>query len=255
MKFVSPNEMKMKSAVEKTEIARQLQARINSMQGLGKLSSEPVNAGLSPFNAAFPGNVFPTGAIHEFISYEPANAASTSGFITAVAGKLIKNGSLCLWVANGKKIFPPGLKYFGLEPDRVVFINASRPKEMLWVIEEALKCEMLTAVIGEIKELGFTESRRLQLAVERSGVTGFIHRYCPQTENAVACTTRWKISALHSLTEDDLPGVGHSAWDVQLLKVRNGRPYMWQVGWQGKSFMPLSDKHLVVPFINERHTG
>ena len=38
---------------------------------------------------------------------------------------------------------------------------------MLWVIEEALKCEGLAAVIGEIKELSFTQSRRLQLAVEK----------------------------------------------------------------------------------------
>lgn len=247
--------MKVKSAVQKREIARQLQAKINAMQGLGKLSHEPVNTELYPFTAAFPGNAFPTGAIHEFISYEAPNAASTSGFITALAGKLIKEGSLCLWVGNGRKVFPAGLKHFGLEPDRVVFIHATRQKDALWVIEEALKCEALTAVIGEIKELGFTESRRLQLAVENSGVTGFIHRYCPYAENAVACTTRWKISPMPSITEDNLPGVGYSTWDVQLVKVRNGKPHSWQVSWQHKSFSEVSRKHFVLPLLNERHTG
>lgn len=247
--------MKVKSTAEKLEIARQLQAKINAMQGLGKPSSEPVNAGLAPFSAAFPGNIFPTGAIHEFISYELANAASTSGFITAVTSKLIKNGGICLWVTSGRKIFPGGLKHFGLEPDRIIFINAARAKDALWIIEEALKCEALTVVIGEIKELGFTESRRLQLAVEHSGVTGFIHRHCPYRENAVACTTRWKISALPGIAQDDLPGVGHSSWDVELLKVRNGRPHSWQVSWQGKSFMPMDDKHFIVSLLNERHTG
>lgn len=247
--------MKVKSAVEKSEIARQLQAKINAMQGMGKSFHKPVNEGLYPFNATFPGNVFPTGAIHEFISYEAPNAASTSAFITALAGKLIKKGSLCLWVGNGRKVFPAGLKQFGLEPDRVVFINAARQKDALWVIEEALKCEALTAVIGEIKELSFTESRRLQLAVENSGVTGFIHRHCPHAENAVACTTRWKINSMHSTTQDDLPGVGYSAWNVQLLKVRNGRPHSWQVSWQHKRFEPIADKHFVLPFFNERHTG
>lgn len=245
----------MKPAVEKIEIAKQLQAKINAMQGLGKLSSEPALTGLAPFTAAFPGNIFPTGAVHEFITYEPANAAATSGFITALTGKLIKTGGLCLWVANGRKVFPAGLKHFGLEPDRVVFINVSRTKDALWIIEEALKCEALTAVIGEVKELGFTESRRLQLAVEHSGVTCFIHHYCPYRENAVACTTRWKITALPSLARDNLPGVGNSIWDVQLLKVRNGRPCSWQVGWQDKSFVPLDNKNLIISLINERHTG
>ena len=225
------------------------------MQGLGKLSHEPAIAGLYPFTDAFPANTFPTGAIHEFISYEAPDAAATSGFITAVTGKLMKDGGLCLWIANGKKVFPSGLKHFGLEPDRIVFITVSHPKEALWIIEEALKCEALTAVIGEIKELGFTDSRRLQLAVEQSGVTGFIHRFCPRSENAVACTTRWKISPVSSLTADSLPGVGFSSWNVQLLKVRNGRPYSWQVNWQAKSFMPMAARDFSISLLNERHTG
>ncbi|MGV3459728.1 MAG: ImuA family protein [Flavobacterium sp.] len=243
----------MKSTAEKIAIAKQLQAEINALQGLGRVTLEPANLGLAPFAAAFPGNTFPTGAVHEFISYEAPGAASTNGFITAITGKLIKEGGLCLWVTGDRKIFPHGLRHFGLKPDQVVFITAARPKEALWIIEEALKCEALTAVIGEIKELGFTDSRRLQLAVERSGVTGFIHRWCPRSENAVACTTRWKIGPLQSYA-GGLPGVGHTSWDVQLLKVRNGRPYAWEMGWLGNNFTPLAEKQ-VITIQNERHTG
>jgi len=245
----------MSLSSEKLAIARQLQAQINAMQGLGKLSHQPANDGLELFSAAFPGGRFPTGAIHEFISYEVAGAAATSGFITAMAGKLIKEGGLCLWVAGGRKIFPPGLKYFGLEPDRIVFINTCHPKEALWILEEALKCEALTAIIGEVRELSFTDSRRLQLAVENSGVTTFIHRYCPKAENAVACSTRWKITAMPSVILDALPGVGYSAWDVQLLKVRNGRPHAWQVGWQENRFTRFMDNNNALLMGNERHTG
>lgn len=244
----------MKTTAEKIEIAKQLQAEINALQGLGKVTLEPVNIGLAPFAVAFPGNTFPTGTVHEFISYEAPTAASTNGFITAIIGNLIRDGGLCLWITGDKKIFPHGLRHFGLKPDQIVFINASRPKEALWIIEEALKCEALTAVIGEVKELGFTDSRRLQLAVERSGVTGFIHRHCPRSENAVACTTRWKISPLPGYNENDLPGVGHTSWDIQLLKVRNGRPYTWQMGWLGNSFTPLAVKQIIA-LHNERHTG
>lgn len=245
----------MKPAPDKIAMAKQLQAQINAMQGLGKLSSDPVPAGLSPFAAAFPGNVFPTGAVHEFISYEPTDAASTTGFITAITGKLMKDGGLCLWVGSNRNVFPAGLNYFGLAPDRLVFINAPYPKDALWIIEEALKCEALTVVVSKVRELSFTDSRRLQLAVEHSGVTGFIHRHCPRGENAVACTTRWKISTLPSLSRDTLPGVGQSAWDVQLLKVRNGRPNAWQVSWFAQNFVLLNDIQVTIPFINKRQTG
>jgi protein ImuA len=244
----------MKPAAEKLAIAKQLQAEINALQGLGKLSHEPANDHLAPFSAAFPGNTFSTGAIHEFISYEVANAAATTGFVSGIVSKLSKEGGLCLWVAGGSKIYPAGLKYYGLEPDRIVFIHTARPKEALWIIEEALKCEALTAVIGEVRELSFSDSRRLQLAVENSGVTGFIHRYCPKAENAVACTTRWKITALPSVVQGNLPGVGYSAWDVQLVKVRNGRPYAWQVNWQDNRFNIIEEPHFVIS-LNERHTG
>ena len=166
----------------------------------------------------------------------------------------MKSGGLSLWIGSERKVFPLGLKSFGLEPDRVVFIKTPKHKDMLWTIEEALKCESLTAVIGEIKELSFTESRRLQLAVERSGVNCFIHRFRPRAENALACTTRWKILPLASQTQDNLPGVGHSCWDVQLIKVKNGRPDSWRVVWSDNTFVPLAEKTFSLSN-HERHAG
>lgn len=245
----------MQPNAEKQIVAKMLQAKINAMQGLGKSSGEPAKTGLAPFDAAFPGNVFPTGAIHEFVSYEPTHAASTSGFITALAGKFMKEGSLCLWIGTDRKIFPSGLKLFGIQPDRVVFIHISKQKDKLWIIEEALKCKALTVVVGEMTALGFTESRRLQLAVERSGVIGFIHRFQPRVENAVACTSRWKIIPLESTIPDGLPGVGHSRWDVQLLKVKNGKPNSWQISWVDGKFIQTNGQHISVPSLHERHAG
>jgi protein ImuA len=244
----------MQVDVSKKELAKQLQAQINAMQGLGKLSCAPSDTGFLPFANAFPEHVFPTAAIHEFVSYEPAEAASTSGFITALAGKFMKSSGLCLWIGSGRKIFPSALKHFGLEPDRVIFIDPPKQRDTLWIIEEALKCESVTAVIGDIKQLTFTDSRRLQLAVENSGVTGFVHRYQPYAENAVACTTRWRIIPLPSMI-DGLPGVGHSCWDVQLLKVKNGRPDSWKVRWTDGHFITITDNYSLNQPIHNRYAG
>ena len=234
---------------DKKALIKQLQSQINAMQGLGKLSGESTD-GFAPFADAFPERTFPKGVVHEFISHEPAHAASTHGFIAALAGKLLKEGGLCLWIVPDQSIFATGLPVFGLPPDRIVFIRAPKPKDALWIIEEALKCEALTAVIAQIKELGFTESRRLQLAVERSGVTGFVHRFQPFSENAVACTTRWRIVPLPSQS-GGLPGVGHSCWEVQLLKVKNGRPRVWQVGWEAGCFVAVPNHATIV--LPQRH--
>ncbi len=231
----------MLANTHKRAIVQQLQSRINAMQGLGKSPAAAASKDFAPFDAAFPEHVFPRGVVHEFISHEPAEAASTHGFIAALSGKLLSQGGLCLWITGAREVFAGGLSAFGLPPDRIVFAGARQPKELLWIVEEALKCDALAVVIAQINTLGFTESRRLQLAVERSGVTGFIHRFRPFSANALACTTRWHIAPLPSHTDDGLPGVGHSRWRVELAKVKNGRPFTWQICWVAGSFIETPD--------------
>ncbi len=228
--------MQPKSA--KNDIIQQLQKEILSLQG-GKISTskQRFHTGLGPIEWAFPNKTFPIAAVHEFISPTIEAAAATNGFITGLLSQLMqKKGGNCLWIGTKRTIFPPALMAFGINPDRIIFIDPAKPKEALWVIEEGLKCNALTVVVGELSELSFTESRRLQLAVEQSRVTGIIHRNQPRSENTVACVTRWKITPSGSITEEGMPGVGCPRWNVQLAKVRNGKPGVWQVEWANNSF-------------------
>lgn len=226
------------------------------MQGIGKTSAGTApDMGLGIIEHAFPAKRFPTAAIHEFISPSIENAAATNGFISAILGKMMQQGGNCLWISNRRSIFPPALKLFGIDAERVVFIDLQSQRDVLWAIEEALKCEPLAAVVGELKELNFTESRRLQLAVEQSKVTGFIHRYQPRSENIVACVTRWKITPLPSLLEDGMPGVGFPRWNVHLAKVRNGKPGTWQVEWGVNGFHHIPLPSISISAIHKRKTG
>ena len=243
-------------AAEKNDVIQQLQKEILSLQGYrNTLSSQCLNTGLGPIEKAFPGNTFPTGAVHEFISLAPEDAAATSGFISGILSSLMHQDGACVWVSTKRTIFPPALKAFGIAPERIIFVDVAREQQALWTIEEALKCEGLAAVVGELSELSFTESRRLQLAVEESHVTGFLHRYRPRTENTVACVSRWKIKPLASYAEDGLPGVGFPRWEVQLLKVRNGKPGVWQVEWAAGRFRHMPQYGDAVTITTIRKTG
>ena len=97
-------------------------------------------------------------------------------------------------------------------------------------MEEALKCNAVSAVVGEIREINFTASRRLQLAVEQSQVTGFILRSNFRSVNTTACVSRWKITPLAS-ESDDMPGIGFPKWKVELLRMRNGKSGSWIMQW------------------------
>lgn len=216
--------------VLKPDIIAQLQRDILPLQGLKKIHGNmDMHIGLGPIKNAFPNNEFPLGAIHEFISTNEENMAASKLFISTIVAALMKDGSASIWIGNTKNIFPPALASFGIAPEKMIFISLKKEKEILWAMEEALKCEGLAAVIAETKELNFTASRRLQLAVEQSRVTGFLLRHNPASFSTTACVTRWLIAPIPGQLKDGMPGVGFPRWKVELLKVRNGKPGSWQV--------------------------
>src|SRR5690606_40358249 len=67
--------------------------------------------------------------------------------------------------------FPPGLKRFGVEPDRVIFIDLKREKDVLWAMEQGLKCSTLSAVVGELQEIGRASCRE-RVDISAVGVAG-----------------------------------------------------------------------------------
>lgn len=223
-------------ATQRADIISKLQQDILHLQGYKPSNGTPVDVGLGAIKEGLPNGTFPLGSIHEFLSVGYEGAAATSAFIAGVLSPLMGNGGISLWISSARKLFPPALKSFGIQPDRFIFIDLQREKEVLWAMEEALKCPALTAVIGEMKNLGFTASRRLQLAVEQSKVTGFILRNDIDKLNTTACVSRWKITPLSSHSSDELPGIGFPVWKVELLRMRNGKAGVWEIWWENNRF-------------------
>ncbi|RYY44037.1 MAG: Error-prone repair protein ImuA [Chitinophagaceae bacterium] len=230
-----------------SHIMEQLKRAILPLETAVGKPSMGADLGLGAIAAAFPGNQFPTGVIHEFIYSNPSHGAATGGFVSGILGKLMRKQGASIWINAAADIFPPALANYGIAPENIIFITVKKEKDILWTMEEALKCEGITAVVGELQELSFTASRRLQLAVEKSKSTGFVLRCNPKAENITSCVSRWKITPLPGIT-NGLPGVGFPAWKVHLLKVRNGRPGSWDMTYAAGRFSRLvSDLPVVRP--------
>jgi protein ImuA len=241
---------------DKSDIINRLKREIFLLGGLGfQPPNSVIDLKLGFMANAFPQGCFPLGAVHELISEGPEDAASTAGFTAALVSGLMKNGGAAVWIGQSPILFPPALKSFGIRPDQLIFIVLKKEKDLLWALEEALKCSGLSAVIGELPELGFTHSRRFQLAVEQSKVTGFILRSNPRSITPNSCIARWKIRPLPSSSEDNLPGLGHTRWQVDLLKIRNGRPGSWALEWLRDNFNQVEEKWPSILIQPERKTG
>lgn len=239
----------------KADIIAKLRRDILPLQGFKAiLNNNELDTRLGFIKNAFPGNTFPLGAVHEFIYATTENGAVTNGFISAIVASLMRKGGPCIWIRSLQTIFPPALTSFGIAPDKIIFIELQKEREILWAMEEALKCEGLAAVIGEVEKLSFTASRRLQLAVEQSRVTGFILRPNSRYLNTTACLTRWRITSLSSKLEENMPGVGFPRWNVDLLKVRNGKPGSWQIEFKAGRFRHIF-KTVSIPSLQKKKTG
>lgn len=218
----------------KREIINRLQRDILTLQGFkAPQLGYPVESGGLSVMEAFPDKVFPLGAVHEFVTTSMEDASATAGFISGLLSTVLQTTGVIAWVGAGKYIFPPALKQFGIAPDRIIFFEPIKKRDIQWTVEEVLRCEAFSAVVADWSDMSFTESRRLQLAVERTNVTGFIIRRSPRLLSTTACVARWKVSSLHSHAVEDLPGVGFARWQIELQKVRNGRPGNWIVEWAG----------------------
>ena len=197
--------------------------------------------GLGSLESGFPNGVFPTGAIHEFMSSTPEESSACGALITGILASLLKVGGACVWVSYTRRVYPPALKLFGLDPERVIFVDVPKPKEVLWVTEEALKCEGVAAVICETRDLSLMESRRLQLAVEQSHATGFVLRKDVKQVTSSVCTARWQVKPQRSRLRSGMPGVGFPRWTVELLKVKNGSTGRWILEWQNFAFREITE--------------
>src|SRR5690606_4900988 len=223
------------------ELIDKLQKDILSWQGFKEQGSDAGDSiGLGAIENAFPNGFFPRKAIHEFISVAPEHSAASGGFIGGLLSILMKEGAVCVWISSARTLFPVSLSLFNVDPERIIFMDVTREKAVLWIMEEALIGEGVAAVVGEVSSLNLIESRRLQLAVEESGVNALILLKDPNNATTPVVTARWKITPVPSETEEGMPGIGFPRWNVELIKVRHGNPGSWILEWGGDKFVEVA---------------
>ena len=222
------------------DIISRLERDILPLEGLKSLPADNnIHLGYRAIESAFPNGKLPIACTHEFIAASLEDIAPTNGFIAVLLSKLMQFDGVVIWISSSRTLFPLALKSYDVEPDKIIFIDVKNERDVLYAVEESLKCKRIIAVVGEIKQISFKESRRLQLAAEQCRVIGLLVRHQPKILNTIACVSRWRITALKSELVDGMPGVGFPRWNVELLKVRNGKPGSWQIEYSSNRLQKI----------------
>jgi protein ImuA len=227
-----------------------LRARVRALERgtaatRGEVEVAPL--GVTALDARLPGGGLPLRCLHEIEGGRAEwDDGVATGFCLALLARL--HGAApraqgpVLWVSRWHDLYAPGLTAFGFDPGRLILVHADSGTDVLWAMEEALRCPRLAAVIGEVDALERGAGRRLQLAAEAGGVTAFALRRrlrpARRAEAPSAAVTRWRVmpaqvSAQVSAQAPAVSGrfLGRPCWQVELLRCRGAAPGQWCLEW------------------------
>ncbi len=140
-------------------------------------------AGAEALPAAVAARRFALGlAVRRLLTSAPARSTAPVLWCTSTAS-----------ATESGRAYGPGLAALGLDPARLVLVEAARAGDVLWALEEGLKSRAVALVIGEVGDVGLTPARRLALAAAASA-TPCLLLTSSRSSSVAATATRWRIA-------------------------------------------------------------
>jgi protein ImuA len=191
----------------------------------------------------------PKAALSEIHGAATRDAGAVAGFALSLVSLILKQGPRLpvLWIGTAEIFREAGFPYarglhavFGIEPEQLLFSEAPRLLDALWIAEEAARMTALAAVILEIRgspqRLDLTATRRLHARAQNAGRPVFLLRQAGEPE-PTAAPVRLVLSAAPSAPRQTIAGpplagsIGRPAFTVSIGKSRTALPGQFTLEW------------------------
>jgi protein ImuA len=208
-------------------VLKELRARIAAVGrgGMRRPAAKVLPLGAPEIDGVLPGGGLPLACIHEVVGAD--GGAAALGFVLALLRRFgaASRPLPVLWCLPRSELYGPGLAAFGFDPRRLVLARVRGKAELLWAMEEGLRSPALAAVVAETGPIGAKAQRRLQLAAETGGVTGFLLREAWGGKEGAFLATSWRLAGA--------PGGENGAvrWRAELVRCRGGNTGSWLMEW------------------------
>jgi protein ImuA len=207
-----------KIAAPSDAILEHLREKINHLEGMQRRFARAVSV-CETVDRSLPCRGLPLGCVHEIKGSSLANAIV---FASLLSARIPQTGTI-FYVAPDRSFCPLGLLPYNVRPEQWIHVTARCSKDLAWTVLEAIRCPQVSVVLAVIKTVDLTFSRRLQLAAESSGATGFL--LGDMAPSAIASAiTRWRISPVSGPSGR---GFNEAYWALELSYCRSGRPGKW----------------------------
>ncbi len=157
-------------------VLRRLRARVGCIQSPpdGDLGGV-LSTGSEAIDRLLPRGGLRPDAISEWVAQADGCGAAALAMITAAIHLNSSRGPLV--VVSGDGFYPPAAIAFGIPAERIIWVRPTRHADLVWAIDQALRCESVAAVwAGVGANLDDRDARRFQLAAETGRTPGLFIR-------------------------------------------------------------------------------
>jgi protein ImuA len=224
-----------------------LREQLGALEGAQRRFSKTI-AVADAVDCWMPQGGLPVGCIHEV---KAASLASALAFSSILSSRIAGEQGNIVYIAPDRSLHPLGLLPYGIKLDRLLLVSVPRSQDLAWALLEALRCAQVSAVMAVLESADLTSSRRLQLAAEYSGATGFLLGR-NSSASIAAPITRWRISAR---TGNRRQQFDEPVWAADLLYCRGGRPGRWTLEWRNQELSSLFSQQVAMQTRHEALAG
>lgn len=215
--FEHPSSVTTASRETDLELIQNLQNRIRKVETAQRIDQgDTVSAGCNAINRLLPGGGYPKGALVQWLS----DGGYGADYLSLLAAKeACHDGGALVVVDPLHQFYPPAAAAIGINMGNLIVLRADQKKrssshpdsssvvenDLLWSIDQALRCPAVAAVWGALDFIDERWFRRFQLSAESSGCLGLFLQPLSQAKQPSWAEVQWLIGNTRSVSQKPLP--------------------------------------------------
>ena len=186
--------------VSKSELLNHLRNQIRGIETAGRMEDgSRVSSGSPAIDRLLPAGGYQRGTLVQWLT---GGGQSADYLSLLVARQACADGGALVVFDPQHQFYPPAAAAIGINLDNLIMLRTNRPadvgeelhNDLLWSIDQALRCPAVAAVWGPIDHINQRWFRRFQLSAESSGCLGlFVQPICEARQPSWA-EVQWLVS-------------------------------------------------------------
>ena len=200
---------------DQEKILQHLQYLVRDFQPavVAKVGESSVPTGWTQLDSILPHGGWRSGQLVEWLGEVKGGGVGLLGLWSA--WQVAQRGGVLVVLDNTGKFFPPAAAALGIHLSRMLVVSPQGKADFDWTLDQVLRCQAVGAVWVNLPKIDNRAYRRLQLAVEQSGVFGVFIRAQKYLSDPTWAHLR--------LRATPLAGQGNWRFQVEVIRAVGGK--------------------------------